>query len=79
MSDATTIRIAALVQQIVNGAFKDGFRDLVALYPYVLAKFERPLLEAVLHRCHGNQTHAAKALGINRNTLRKKMKEHKLL
>jgi Fis family transcriptional regulator len=37
---------------------------------------EKPLLESVLHRVQGNQTHAAIMLGINRNTLRKKMRVH---
>ena len=37
---------------------------------------EKPLLETVLHRMQGNQTHAAQVLGLNRNTLRKKMQAH---
>ena len=37
---------------------------------------EKPLLETVLHKLQGNQSHAAQVLGINRNTLRKKMKAH---
>jgi len=44
------------------------------LYEHVLALVERPLLEAVLARCGGNQVRAAAILGINRNTLRKKMR-----
>jgi Fis family transcriptional regulator len=42
----------------------------------VISCVERPLIEAVLTRVDGNQTHAAQMLGINRNTLRKKMKNH---
>jgi Fis family transcriptional regulator len=34
------------------------------------------LLEVVLHKSEGNQTRAAEMLGLNRNTLRKKMKQH---
>jgi Fis family transcriptional regulator len=37
---------------------------------------ERPLLELVLSRVEGNQTRAAQLLGMNRNTLRKKIKEY---
>ena len=36
---------------------------------------EKPLLESVLTRVRGNQTHAAEMLGINRNTLRKRLGE----
>jgi Fis family transcriptional regulator len=36
------------------------------------------MLEAVLDRAEGNQTIAAQMLGINRNTLRKKIHEHKI-
>jgi two-component system nitrogen regulation response regulator GlnG len=43
------------------------------LYRRVLARVERPLLEAVLAHTHGNQIKAAALLGINRNTLRKKI------
>ena len=42
----------------------------------VISCVEKPLLEVVLHRVDGNQTHAAELLGMNRNTLRKKMKEY---
>jgi Fis family transcriptional regulator len=42
----------------------------------VISCVERPLIEAVLKRVDRNQTHAAQVLGINRNTLRKKMKAH---
>ena len=44
------------------------------LYKHLLAEFERPLITRSLDFCNGNQFKAAKILGINRNTLRKKMK-----
>ncbi len=37
---------------------------------------EKPLLRAVMRETRGNQVRAAQLLGINRNTLRKKLKEH---
>ena len=46
------------------------------LYDMVLAEVEAPLLEAVMGHVRGNQTKAAKMLGINRGTLRKKLKTH---
>lgn len=49
-----------------------------ALYTMVLHEIEAPLLIEVLHYCHGNQSRAAEALGINRATLRKKLQEHDL-
>jgi two-component system nitrogen regulation response regulator GlnG len=49
---------------------KDG-----ALHEHFLSCLERPLLEAVLERTGGNQLKAADLLGINRNTLRKRIRE----
>lgn len=43
------------------------------LYNMVLYQMERPLLRIILEKTGGNQLQAAKILGINRNTLRKKM------
>jgi len=37
---------------------------------------EKPLIEVVLHKVGGNQTVAAELLGLNRNTLRKKIKSY---
>lgn len=47
-----------------------------ALYDKVLQEVERPLLQLVLQQCQGNQLKAAALLGINRNTLRKKLRDH---
>jgi two-component system nitrogen regulation response regulator GlnG len=49
--------------------------DAGDLYPQILERVERPLLEAVLRETDGNQIRAAARLGINRNTLRKKIAE----
>ena len=45
------------------------------VYDQALAAFERPLFEAVLRETQGNQLRAAQVLGINRNTLRKRLGE----
>jgi Fis family transcriptional regulator len=45
----------------------------------VVFTVEKPILEAVMARADGNQSLAAEMLGINRNTLRKKLQQHGLL
>jgi two-component system nitrogen regulation response regulator GlnG len=45
------------------------------LYKYVLEAIEKPLIERALERTYGNQLKAAKILGINRNTMRTKIKK----
>jgi Fis family transcriptional regulator len=49
------------------------------LYALVMNEVERPLLASVLERCGGNQSRAAALLGLNRATLRKKLRTHGLL
>jgi Fis family transcriptional regulator, factor for inversion stimulation protein len=50
-----------------------------ALYDMVVKAVERPLLDVVMSQAEGNQSRAAEWLGINRNTLRRKLVEHKLI
>ena len=45
------------------------------LYPTLMRAVERPLIELALRETHGNQIKAARLLGLNRNTLRKKITE----
>lgn len=49
------------------------------LYQLVLTEVEEPLLEAVLSYTRNNQSKAAEMLGLNRGTLRKKLKQYNLL
>jgi Fis family transcriptional regulator len=49
------------------------------VYDLVLAEMEKPLLSVVLEYTRGNQTRAAEILGLNRGTLRKKLKTHGLM
>ncbi len=49
------------------------------IYNMVLKEVESSLLEVVMQQCDDNQTRASEMLGINRGTLRTKLKEHKLL
>lgn len=60
------------------------FRDLdgekpSAVFDMVIRCVEKPMLEVILARTEGNQSQAAEILGINRNTLRKKLTEYQLL
>jgi two-component system, NtrC family, nitrogen regulation response regulator GlnG len=48
------------------------------LYQRMVAELERPLIELALKRAGGNQVKAARMLGLNRNTLRKKITDHKI-
>lgn len=52
--------------------------DAADLYNMVISEVEKPLLEAVLAYCGHNQSKAAKALGLSRSTLRKKMDQYGL-
>ncbi len=54
----------------------DGEEPCGGLYDMVINCVEKPLVEIVLAQVGGNQSRAAAMLGINRNTLRKKMMQH---
>jgi len=58
---------------VMNGDDNGHLHDLV------ITGVEKPLLKMILKETNGNQTQAANILGINRNTLRKKMQEYNLL
>ncbi|AFY17756.1 MULTISPECIES: DNA-binding transcriptional regulator Fis [Pseudomonas] len=49
------------------------------VYNLVLSEVEAPLLECVMNYVKGNQTKASEMLGLNRGTLRKKLKQYDLL
>ncbi len=68
------------VEQAVENYFKhlDG-QDVSNVYEMVLAEVEAPMLEIVLKYTRHNQTRAAQVLGLNRGTLRKKLKQYGLL
>ena len=68
--------LAEAVRRSLERYFKDmdGERP-TAIYDMVLKHVEKPMIEVVLGRVEGNQTQAAAMLGIDRNTLRKKMQQ----
>ena len=70
--------IARYVRKALNEYFKDldGEQPSSSIFDMVMSCVEKPLIETVMHHADGNQTRAADLLGINRNTLRKKIIEH---
>lgn len=76
----TKLPIEECVRESLEGYFKDlrGVEP-TAMYEMILRVVERPLFEVVLKEAGGNQSRAAEWLGINRNTLRRKLVEHKLI
>ena len=48
------------------------------VYDMVIQSVEKPLLLYIMNLSEGNQSKAADILGLNRNTLRKKLKQHKI-
>lgn len=69
LSNAVQKAVANYLQQL-NG------HDVNDLYELVLSELEKPLLEEVMKYTRGNQTRAANLMGINRGTLRKKLKQY---
>ena len=72
------------IAECVRHSLERYFRDLDGeapsdIYDMVLRQMERPMLEVVMARAEGNQSKAADWLGINRNTLRRKLLEHRLI
>ncbi len=55
-----------------------GGHDAQGLYETVIAQVEKPMIEKTLVWADGNQLKASRVLGINRNTLRTKMRRHKV-
>ena len=70
--------VAKYVRKAVDDYFKDldGENPSCAVYDMVMNCVEKPLIEVVLQHAGGNQTRAAELLGLNRNTLRKKIQQH---
>ena len=72
------------IDECVRESLHSYFRDLDGetpdgMYDMLVRAVEKPLLEVVMSQAENNQSRAAEWLGLNRNTLRKKLVEHKLL
>ncbi len=67
----------------VQKALEEYFKDLNgeqphAVYDMVLQCVEKPLIEYILNMAKGNQSKASEILGLNRNTLRKKIQQYNI-
>ena len=71
------------IPECVNESLDQYFKDLdgehpTNVYDMVIGIVEKPLLTYIMGISKGNQSKAAEILGLNRNTLRKKLKQHKI-
>jgi len=81
VSAAASVAVDSTLEEIIERKLIECVRGLreyssANLYDLMVALVEKPLLRAVLRETGGNQVRAAQILGINRNTLRKKLTEH---
>ena len=72
------------IEDCIRDSLEQYFKDLRgteprAVHAMVLDTVEKPLLEVVMKHAEGNQSKAAEWLGINRNTLRRKLLDHQLI
>jgi Fis family transcriptional regulator len=75
-----SISLSDAVKHSIETYFKDLEGEPAhGVYSMVVESVEKTLIEEILKRTEGNQSEAAEILGINRNTLRTKMKKFKFL
>lgn len=78
-SMARESELSSCVRRVMKQYFKDlDGESPTDVYDMVLVNIEKPMLEVVLSHVQGNQTKAAELLGLNRNTLRKKLQQHSI-
>ena len=88
-SEALTVTTVTSQDQITQKPLRDSVKaslknyltqlngqEVTELYELVLAEVEQPLLDTIMQHTRGNQTRAATMMGINRGTLRKKLKKY---
>lgn len=76
---STQSSIEECIKRNLEKYFRDCDTDeITGVYNMVISATERPMLEVLMAHAQDNQSLAAQMLGINRNTLRKKLLEHGL-
>ena len=72
--------IDSCIRKTLQQYFQDlGEETPHAVHEMIVCAVEKPMLEVVMARAEGNQSRAAEWLGINRNTLRRKLLDHGLV
>ncbi|MGA0804931.1 MAG: DNA-binding transcriptional regulator Fis [Pseudohongiellaceae bacterium] len=86
MSDGVQLTVPRrqTLRETVRSTISEYLQDvdeefITELHAMVLAEVEAPLLEAVMQKARSNQSNAARMLGLNRGTLRKKLRQYGLL
>ena len=82
--NTSTRTLDASLSETVGTALQDyldtlGDQEPANVYRIVLDEVERPMLEVIMRKARGNQSKAAEWMGMNRATLRTKLKRHNLL
>ncbi|OYU74937.1 MAG: Fis family transcriptional regulator [Burkholderiales bacterium PBB5] len=72
------------IEDCIRDSLEQYFKDLrgtepASVHDMIVGVVEKPMLEVVMKHADGNQSKAAEWLGINRNTLRRKLLDHKLI
>ena len=72
------------IDECIRASLEQYFEDLRGTEPHavhdmILNAVEKPMLDVVMRQAQGNQSRAAEWPGINRNTLRRKLLDHKLI
>ncbi|MGH8280018.1 MAG: DNA-binding transcriptional regulator Fis [Gammaproteobacteria bacterium] len=80
---APSVRGSHCLRDYAEKTLRRYFTDLDGhdpsnIYEFVLAEVEQPLLETLMDYTGGNQSRAAGILGVNRSTLRKKLRQYKI-
>ncbi|MBY0499887.1 DNA-binding protein Fis [Nitrosomonas ureae] len=79
MSAVKENEIASCIRNAIGGYLNDLDGEKPGnIYSMVIQSVEKPLIEVAIQHTQGNQTQAAELLGINRNTLRQKMKQYQI-